>query len=229
MRWAQLEGDAELLSEYGRRLGLPAGWEFVDVPTLEMSVLEAILGADVLQTAVRAIVVVAPTGLLERLPTVAPDAGKTPPAVFIKQTIGNACGAMALLHVLCNVSGGDASEIATLLCRADTAQERALLIEQDQPLAQVHAEMAGMGATELPELDQDTDLHFVAIVSRDSTPVLLDGRRAGPTCLSVSDQDGAGLVEASLRALQQAIAEEGESLGVAQVAVFALLAPPGQP
>lgn len=229
MRWRQLEGDAEVLSEYGRHLGLPAGWEFVDVPSLEMPVLEAILGADVLQTAVRAIVAVAPTGLLDRLPTAAPDDDTTPPAVFIKQTIGNACGAMALLHVLCNVAYGGASATTTRLCHADTAQERAVLIEQDQPLAQLHAEMAGRGATELPELDQDTDLHFVAIVSRDSTPVLLDGRRSGPVRLSLPDQEDAGLVEASLRALQQAIAGEDASSGVAQVAVFALLAPTSQP
>lgn len=108
--------------------------------------------------------------------------------VWYKQTIGNACGLIGLLH---GVSNG----IARQRIQRDTSldelvkksiplkpRDRAQLLEDTEALEQAHQEAAAGGDTSAPAADDSVDLHFVCFVKSEKTGHLweLDGRRKGP-------------------------------------------------
>ncbi|KAG6856669.1 hypothetical protein H0H87_002046 [Tephrocybe sp. NHM501043] len=116
------------------------------------------------------------------------------PTVFwIKQTISNACGTIGLLHALTNsnVTFAPESAIAQFInqCKDKTPEERAKLLETTPLFANIHAEAASSGQTEVPT-DLDTDLHFTCFVRAPAVRgpgspggyriIELDGRREGP-------------------------------------------------
>lgn len=180
-RWAQLEGDADVLTQYAQRLGLSPTWGFVDVLSLEAEAAIACGGDELAST--EAIVVIAPIGTLERLPVETLDAAEEG-CLFIRQTIDNACGAIALLHLLLNVAVMANTKIHRTLVELPNATARGHWIEENAELAALHAELAALGSTEQPDLAADTELHFVAIVNVGEQAVLLDGRRTSPVSLS---------------------------------------------
>ncbi|KAI0331473.1 cysteine proteinase [Cubamyces sp. BRFM 1775] len=117
---------------------------------------------------------------------------------WMKQTISNACGTMALLHSLINsdVTFAPESPIEKFIdvAKDKTPEERAKILETTPLFADIHADAASGGQTAVPT-DLDTDLHFTCFVqapappARDNgTPVTqegmrlieLDGRRVGP-------------------------------------------------
>lgn len=173
VRWAQLEGDAKVLTGYAQRLGLPEGYQFCDVLSLEADVAIACGGPELADSS--AILVIAPVHALDSL------AGESFAAsgqgVFIKQTIDNACGAIALLHVLLNTNLIKGSKLQQCLSDRPDPPSRGQWLEGDDGLAALHGEFAAMGATEQPDLAAETDLHFVAIVKINDEAVLFDGRR----------------------------------------------------
>jgi len=112
--------------------------------------------------------------------------GERDPPLFIKQTIGNACGTIALLHALCNTLDhcggvGQDSFLEKFLMEASTPEERAKFIEADSRLEVTHETMAQEGATD-PKESMDTKCHFVTYVAKDGAIWELDGRLSGPVC-----------------------------------------------
>jgi len=119
-----------------------------------------------------------------------------PTIIWIKQTIGNACGTMAMLHALANspVELQPESPIAQFIdqCKFITPLERAKLLEDTPLFKTIHAETAVTGQTAPPE-NLNVDLHFTCFVEapdasvRTSTTktyprrlIELDGNRDGP-------------------------------------------------
>lgn len=107
--------------------------------------------------------------------------------VWYKQTIGNACGLIGLLH---SVSNGPAramvqsgTELDKLVEKAVTLKPaaRATLLEDTPALETAHQEAAATGDTAAPSADDSVDLHYVCFV-RGSNDHLweMDGRRKGP-------------------------------------------------
>ncbi|KAJ2928411.1 hypothetical protein H1R20_g8676, partial [Candolleomyces eurysporus] len=89
-----------------------------------------------------------------------------PTVFYVKQTIGNACGTIALIHALAN-SGvtwapGSALHNWIVECKGKTPEERAKSLESRPIFANIHAETAQEGQT-APNID--TDLHFVCFVA----------------------------------------------------------------
>ena len=108
--------------------------------------------------------------------------------LWYKQTIGNACGLIGLLH---SVSNGYAksqiqpgSDLANLLKEAVPLQpeDRAVLLEETDSLEKAHQAAAVTGDTKAPDAQADVDLHYVAFVKSEKNGHLfeLDGRRKGP-------------------------------------------------
>lgn len=85
----------------------------------------------------------------------------------IKQTIGNACGTIALIHAIANnLDSLEFKERSTLKEFIDstldkTPDERGKLLEENKAMANAHEECAGSGET---EMDDDTKIHFVALI-----------------------------------------------------------------
>ncbi|KAF1942998.1 cysteine proteinase [Clathrospora elynae] len=107
--------------------------------------------------------------------------------VWYKQTIGNACGLIGLLHA---VSNGTArahiqpdSNLAKLLSDAIPLKpvERADLLYESQALETAHQDAASGGDSAAPAANDDVDLHYVCFVKSDKNHLWeLDGRRKGP-------------------------------------------------
>ncbi|EOD44922.1 Ubiquitin carboxyl-terminal hydrolase isozyme l3 [Neofusicoccum parvum] len=113
--------------------------------------------------------------------------GASEPVVWYKQTIGNACGLIGLLH---GVSNGQArshiepdSDLAKLLASAIPLKPaaRADLLYESQALESAHQSAASGGDTAAPDANAAVDLHYVCFVkSGDDRLWEMDGRRKGP-------------------------------------------------
>ena len=108
--------------------------------------------------------------------------------VWYKQTIGNACGLIGLLH---GVSNGPAraqvqsgSSLDHLIQRAIPLKpvKRAELLEETEALETAHQEAATTGDTAIPNAEDSVDLHYVCFVKSEKDGHLfeMDGRRKGP-------------------------------------------------
>lgn len=91
------------------------------------------------------------------------------PTIFwMKQTIPNACGTMALIHALANsaVTLAPESPLAVFIdqCKDKTPVERAKLLEETSLFGSIHAAAANSGQTNASEADMNTELHFTAFV-----------------------------------------------------------------
>jgi ubiquitin carboxyl-terminal hydrolase L3 len=114
-------------------------------------------------------------------------AGPDEPVVWYKQTIGNACGLIGLLHAVSNGAARpyvqDNSDLAKLLADAIPLKpvERADLLYDSHALESAHASAASTGDTAAPDADDKVDLHFVCFVKTEDNHLWeLDGRRKGP-------------------------------------------------
>lgn len=102
---------------------------------------------------------------------------------FLKQTIENACGSIALIHALANnqdlLAEGLASQFFRGIDGLD-AERRGKALEGNEQIAALHSSLASEGQTEAPDATADTDLHFIAFVAVNGNLYELDGRKAGP-------------------------------------------------
>lgn len=113
--------------------------------------------------------------------------GPSEPVIWYKQTIGNACGLIGLLH---GVSNGPArnhiepnSDLAKLLDQAIPLKpiDRANLLYESQALESAHQDAASGGDTAAPSADDHIDLHYVCFVKTEDNHLWeLDGGRKGP-------------------------------------------------
>ena len=123
---------------------------------------------------------------------------------YLSQTIDNACGFIALLHVIAALQDNDNNDndSADVVAKdsildkyleaarkCPTPRDRGVLLESNEALASVHRTFAQQGSTEAPqtlEEEMAVNLHFVALVpsstSSSTGPALweLDGRKRGP-------------------------------------------------
>lgn len=105
---------------------------------------------------------------------------------FMKQTVGNACGTVALLHAV----GNNLSRVALMqgsyferffeATAKLTPDERAEALEKDDEIESVHSVAASAGDTAPPDLNTSVDLHFICFVCVDGGLYELDGRRSEP-------------------------------------------------
>ena len=108
--------------------------------------------------------------------------------IWYKQTIGNACGLIGLLHGVSNgparaqVQGGSDLEILIKKAVQLKPVERATLLEETEALETAHQAAAATGDTAAPNAEDSVDLHYVCFVKSEKNGHLfeMDGRRRGP-------------------------------------------------
>lgn len=107
--------------------------------------------------------------------------------IWYKQTIGNACGLIGLLHAVSNGSARTHiqadSNLAKLVQNAIPLKpaQRADLLYDSEALESAHQSAASGGDTAAPQADSDVDLHYVCFIKSDKNHLWeLDGRRKGP-------------------------------------------------
>ncbi|KAI0741439.1 cysteine proteinase [Daedaleopsis nitida] len=198
-RWIPLESNPEVLTEWSVKAGLIASQaHFEDIYGLDADLLGMV------SQPVKAVILVFPITppyedrRLEEDRRIAAE-GQTPvdPTVFwMKQTISNACGTMALLHSLINsnLTFAPESPIEQFIdiCKDKAPLERAKILETTPLFANIHASAASGGQSAIPT-NLDTDLHYTCFVQAPAPPsreegistsqhrvLELDGRREGP-------------------------------------------------
>ncbi|KAL9096975.1 MAG: hypothetical protein Q9165_000939 [Trypethelium subeluteriae] len=132
--------------------------------------------------------------------------GEGEEVVWFKQTIGNACGLIGVLHA---VSNGPAknhiepnTELSKLLSDAIPLEpvKRADLLSTSNAIETAHQAAAVTGDTAAPSADESVDLHFVCFVkSQEGKLWELDGRRKGPLMRGKLGPDDDVLSEAALQ------------------------------
>merc|ERR1711903_72270 len=117
---------------------------------------------------------------------------------YTRQTIGNACGTIGVLHALANARSALQIEAGSFLERflaateALSPEERAAYLEHPPPgapsLEEAHQGAAAEGSTAPPPADATVDLHFVCFVHKAGSLFELDGRKTAPVCHGASSE-----------------------------------------
>jgi len=169
-RWIPLESNPDVFNDWAKQAGLiEADAHFQDVYGLDDDLLSFVVRP------VKAVILLFPDwkdGKQQRKEEDEKIAKEGQPKLdktilWIKQTIDNACGTMALIHALANsnVTIAPMSPLAKFIdqCRDITPLERAKLLETTSLFSEIHAKQASSGQTAVPT-DLNTNLHFTCFV-----------------------------------------------------------------
>ncbi|KAH7394960.1 hypothetical protein DE146DRAFT_66447 [Phaeosphaeria sp. MPI-PUGE-AT-0046c] len=189
-RFIPLENNPEVMSALVHKLGLSEKLAFHDVFSIDEPELLAFVPRPA-----HALLLVFPVSETYETFRIQEDKdrpeyqghGPEEEVVWYKQTIGNACGLIGLLH---GVSNGAArsniapdSNLAKLLNDAIPLKpvERADLLYDSEALESAHQAAASGGDTSAPAAEDNVDLHYVCFVKSQNNHLWeLDGRRKGP-------------------------------------------------
>lgn len=103
---------------------------------------------------------------------------------YMKQTIHNACGTLALVHSILNNLDAIQLNDGVLKCYYEKAvklspEERGKLLEADEAFTTSHQELAQEGQT-AADPNEEVNHHFIALTNKDGILYELDGRKAFP-------------------------------------------------
>ncbi|XP_075488585.1 ubiquitin carboxyl-terminal hydrolase 3 isoform X2 [Primulina tabacum] len=131
---------------------------------------------------------------------------------FMKQTVGNACGTIGLLHAVGNITSEIKLAQGSFLDRFLKAtanfdpSERAAYLEKDREMEVAHSVAATAGDTEASE---EVDTHFICFVCVNEKLYELDGRRAGPVLHGPSS--ASSLLQDTAKIIQKIIQKNPDS------------------
>lgn len=193
-KWIPLESNPEVLNEYAEKLGVDlkaSNLSFCDVFSLDPELLAMVPRPVAAVLLLFPITTETEAARKEEQEQIEAQGQTVSPSVFyMKQTIGNACGTIGLLHSLANnkesLKTADGSFLHQYLGATeamDPASRGAYL--EDPPegapdIDSIHEEAAQQGDTAAPSADEEVDLHFAAFVCRDGALYELDGRKVAP-------------------------------------------------
>jgi len=196
-RWLPIESNPEVMNKFLHNCGLPEDkWAISDVYGLD----EALLA--MLPQPVLSLMLLFPINekyeeycgkqeeTLKNTPQVIPES-----LYYMKQTISNACGTVAMIHAVANnrdrVELKDGSFLKKFLDETvnKNPEERAEALEGDDGICSTHDQVAQDGQTSAPELDDKVDYHYVAFVENGGYLFELDGRKSSAINLGKSSKD----------------------------------------
>ena len=103
---------------------------------------------------------------------------------FCRQTVGNACGTVAITHAIANnqpalKSGGWFAKFLQE-CEGKTPMERASVLEDSDELEEAHAEAATADESNSSAVDANLNNHFIAFAHVSGSLIEFDGRKPWP-------------------------------------------------
>ncbi|KAL2105715.1 hypothetical protein VUR80DRAFT_7864 [Thermomyces stellatus] len=226
-----LENNPEVLEALSRRLGLslPDGLGFHDVISVDDPELMAWVPGPV-----HALLCTVPAPVNRRVreadPALAYDgAGPDEPVTWFRQTFGNVCGLIALLHAVANSRAlefvPEGSELRRLLADAEPLRpaERAQLLYDSEFLEAAHRDVARQGQSANTGSAEATSNHFIAFVKgKDGHLWELEGVAGGPIdrgqLAEGEDVFSERALEAGIKRFLRAAAEDDRDFSIVALA-----------
>ncbi|KAJ2091325.1 Ubiquitin carboxyl-terminal hydrolase isozyme L3 [Coemansia sp. RSA 986] len=202
--WVPLESSPEAMNTVIRQMGVGAPATFSDVYDLDDEFL------DTVPQPVHALVFLFPEAeelnKIREEEAMRSDNKISPNVWHMKQTIGNACGTMAIFHALGNNQnnlpiGGD---LAAFFEKVNglSFEARAAELELNSALAEAHKSGAITGQTEVPAADAKVGHRYVAYTIVDGDLYELDGGLPTP----INHGPAADVLKDSVRSVRKRIA-----------------------
>jgi ubiquitin carboxyl-terminal hydrolase L3 len=230
-----LENNPDVMNKLARSLGMDDKLSFYDIYSLTDPDLLAFIPRPVY--ALLVIIPLTPTWYEMRQaedkdkPEYA-GKGDEEPVIWFKQTIGNACGSIGLVHSLLNseasahIKPNSTLDIIRREALPKTIWERAKVLEESDEFEKAHADAAELGDTTAPtpQSEEHTGQHFVAFIkARDSHLWELEGARKDPLDRGVlkDDEDvlSPAALEKGLVRLMKIESEKGGDLRFSAIAM----------
>ncbi|XP_073123785.1 ubiquitin carboxyl-terminal hydrolase 3 [Henckelia pumila] len=209
-RWLPLEANPDVMNQFLWGLGVtPGEAECYDVYGLDEELLEMV------PKPVLAVLFLFPITSQtedERIQRDREAREQHSGVYFMKQTVGNACGTIGLLHAVGNITSEIKLSEGSFLDRffkvtADfDPSERAAYLEKDREMEDAHSVAATAGDTEASE---EVDTHFICFVCVNEKLYELDGRRAGPVLHGPSS--ASTLLQDAAKIIQKIIQKDPDS------------------
>ncbi|XWS62035.1 hypothetical protein CRYUN_Cryun07bG0176300 [Craigia yunnanensis] len=205
-RWLPLEANPEVMNQFLCGLGLPEDEaECCDVYGLEDELL-AMVPQPVL--AVLFLFPITSQTEEERLRQDNEKRGVISKVYYMKQTVGNACGTIGLLHSVGNITSEiKLRKLGLMFCAA--------FLEKDREMEVAHSVAATAGET---EASNNADTHFICFTCVDGELYELDGRKSGP--ISHGASSPSSLLQDAAKVIKGMIQKNPESLNFNVIAFF---------
>ncbi|XP_036396707.1 ubiquitin carboxyl-terminal hydrolase isozyme L3 [Megalops cyprinoides] len=223
-RWLPLEANPDVMNQFLRQLGLQPTWQFGDVYGMDPEILSMV------PRPVCAVLLLFPVTekyesfrLEEEAKIKSQGQEVSPEVYFMRQTIGNACGTIGLIHAVANNQGrldfDPDSALKTFLMQSSSLspEEKAAFLEKDESIRVTHESSAQEGQTEAPSLDEKVDLHFIAFVNVGGNLYELDGRKPFPIAHGKTTEET--FLEDATAVCQKFMARDPEELRFTVVAL----------
>ena len=187
--WVGLESNPAVMTQYAQKLGVSESWAFSDCWGLEEEALRYVP-----KPCVGCIFLYPFSQVEARKRALGTRRGCEVAGVWhMRQLVGNACGAVAIMHTVMNTLDRVGSDAGFLKefgqnTKASNAQERGKLFAP--ALRQVHSELASQGQTAAPRPNADLEFHFVSLVEVQGRLYELDGNNDGPLDIGPVGADG---------------------------------------
>lgn len=185
MHWVPLESNPTVFTQYTHTLGSNTSVGYCDVYGLDDDLLAMV------PKPVYAICLLVPSPAAKSMAReteskTITDFKKIPSGLwYTHQTVSNACGGVAMMHILANVKPSilkDDSSLGKFV--KDTIGsdpvEIAKAMESSDELAAAHDNFAKQGQTAPPNAEDRVEEHFIALVPFEGKLIELDGAKKGP-------------------------------------------------
>ncbi|PIN13532.1 Ubiquitin C-terminal hydrolase UCHL1 [Handroanthus impetiginosus] len=217
-RWLPLEANPDVMNQFIWGLGVaPHEAECFDVYGLDEELLEMV------PKPVLAVLFLYPLTSQSEKERIQQDKEiKEPPAgvYFTKQTVGNACGTIGLLHAIGNITseiklveGSYLDKFFKATANMDPSQ-RAAFLENDNEMEVAHSIAATAGDTEASD---NVDTHFISFTCVNGQLYELDGRKAGP--ISHGASSTSTLLQDAAKVIQKFIEKNPDSINFNVIAI----------
>ncbi|XP_024026891.1 ubiquitin carboxyl-terminal hydrolase 3 [Morus notabilis] len=217
-RWLPLEANPDVMNQFLWGLGLPeTEAECCDVYGLDEELLELV------PKPVLAVLFLYPiTSQSEEERMLQENEIKEPTGgvYYMRQTVGNACGTIGLLHAVGNITskiklveGSFLDKFFKTTANMDALQ-RAQFLENDTEIEVAHSVAVTAGDTEASD---NVNTHFICFTCVDGTLYELDGRKTGPIPHGASSPDT--LLNGAAKVIKGMIEKNPDSLNFNVIAI----------
>ncbi|PSS11579.1 Ubiquitin carboxyl-terminal hydrolase [Actinidia chinensis var. chinensis] len=217
-RWLPLEANPDVMNQFLWGLGLPEDEaECCDVYGLDEELLEMV------PKPVLAVLFLYPITAKSEEERMLQDSVMKEPSggvYFMKQTVGNACGTIGLLHAVGNVTSEiklmDGSFLDRFFKSTATMDplERAAFLEKDKEMEVAHSVAATAGETEASD---NVDTHFICFACVDGQLYELDGRKSG--AISHGPSSPSSLLQDTAKVIRGIIQKNPDSINFNVIAI----------